>query len=198
LWALAFLAPLVVGAGLVAWQAGEWTILARAKTSLDAGLPERALQELKPLAGRPLLSSAARRRGAALYFQLGQDEDAHGLLRGQAYNGRDPADAELRELAGKCVRAVRSLESADRTRNPAERLRLVRSAREELPDAPLVLQRVVLEELAAVTSAASPAEAERLMQEYLQDYADLRVKAPSLADSVRRQHEKALASLRDR
>jgi hypothetical protein len=192
-WLLVLLAPLLLGAAMVGWQSGEDAILQRAAATLERGQPEQALIDLKPLLRRPLLSSSARRRGAALYFRMGQDGRAHTLLRGQRYDGKDAADVELRTLAERCLKAGKALKAADRSNDAMERLRLVRSAQVELPDSPLVLQRVVLEELGALTLAPTPAEAERMTEEFLQDYQALRMRAPSLADEVKRKAGERLA-----
>lgn len=189
LWILLILAPLVLGLGLVLWRSGEDALVARAAAQLRAGEWEASLATLQTLRRRPLLSSEGRRRGAELFFRLGEDQDGHTLLKGQRFDEKDPEDRRLKELTSRNLRAARLLEQAERARDPEDRLRLVRSAQIELPEAPRVLQRVVLEELADVTAARSEAEAQKRVEEYLEDYAELRRKAPSLAAAVKERHE---------
>jgi hypothetical protein len=194
LWALAFLLPLAVGAGLIGWKSGEDAILDRASAQLRRGELERALGTLRPLPGRRFLSRAGRRRGAELFFRLGEDGVAHTLLQGQGFDPEDPEDQRLRDLGGRCLRAGHALRRADRTRSPQERLALLRPALKDLPEAPRLLQRVVIEELGAVISARSEAEARRRTDEYLAGYQELREKAPGLADEVKRRHEELLGA----
>lgn len=186
---LAFALPLLAGVGLVAWRSGEDLLLSRATQQFQADQWEASLNHLGALQKRPLLSSSGRRKAAELFFRMGEDQHGHALLRGQRFDEKDPEDQALRELTGRCLQAARLLEKADRAKNPVERLRHARAAHQEVPDAPRLLQRVVLEELAALTRARSPKEAAELSEAYVQDYAVLRQNAPTLAAEVRRQHE---------
>lgn len=182
-------APFLVGLSLVGWQSAEQGLVNRATAQFQAGEWEASLNSLATLQTRPLLSSAGRRRAAELFLRMGEDAHGHALLKGQRFDEQDPEDQKLRELTSRCVRAARLVEKADKSRDPAQRLEYLRAAQLELPDAPRLLQRVTLEELGALTRARSPEEAAELSDAYLQDYAALRQKAPTLAAEVRRRHE---------
>jgi len=185
LWGVLFL--LLIPCGLLGWavaaRTAEESVLRRASAQLEHGSLERALQIVEPLRQNRFLSPGGRRRAAALLFQLGKDREAHGMLRGLKFHSGDPGDMRLRTLSARCQQAAIFLKRADAARDPAERLRWVGQAREELPDAPNVLQRLVKEEVLAMTRGNDPA-AEAAFE---QDYADLRRRAPAHADAVQRE-----------
>jgi hypothetical protein len=191
--ALILLLPLGVGGGLAYQKAGEDALLARATAQVNRGELGAALDTLHPLPYRRFLSSEGRRRGAELFFRLGDDGVAHTLLQGQRFDAKDPEDQRLRDLTGRCLRASQALKKADASHNPTERVRILQPALLELPEAPALLQRVTLEELAAIAASPSEAEAAKRTDHYLQDYQELRRKAPRMADEVKAHAEQLLA-----
>ena len=179
---LALLLFLLLAAGwVVASRGTEDRILAAAEGHLRSGEPEAALGALEPLHGRPLLSSAARRRAAGFYFRLGEDRKAHALLRGQRFDTEDAEDLRLRDLAGRNYRAAQLLRRVERSHNPEERVRFLQAARKELPEAPRLLQRLVQEELLAMVRTGKPEHSAAFERDYL----ELRAMAPQLADEIK-------------
>ncbi len=158
-------------------------LIARAAHQLDAGELEAALHTTDSVGRRPLLPTPIRREVAALYFRLGEDIAAHNTLKGLPLRSEQAEDQDLLDWSSRCARSARLLAEADRSKDPVERVRLLRDARKELPDAPRVLQRLVLEELLAMSQTSDPTyEAAFGMH-----YAELRQKAPGMAADVKRQ-----------
>jgi hypothetical protein len=186
---LALMLPVLAAGLLLVGRYAEDVTLARAAGQLSEGRSEAALHTLAPLKTQRLLSREARRRAAELYFRLGEDKTAHTLLRGVPFREGDPDDKRLRELSARCQTAASLMKRADSGRSPAERVRLVRAAQDELPDAPGVLKRVAEAELQAFIQAKPPASS----RSFEEAYAELRDRAPSLAAEVKRQAEQALA-----
>src|SRR5688500_7965584 len=132
-WILLLATPILLGLGLVLWQAGEDALVNRAAVQLQHGNWEASLATLRQVRTRPLLSSAGRRRAAALFLRLGEDADAHALLKGQRFDEKDAEDRRIRELTGRNLRAARHLAAADDERDPEKRLKHLRAAQIELP-----------------------------------------------------------------
>ena len=181
--ALVVLLPLAAAVAFVVWRAGEDALLGRARAQMARGELEAVGATLEPLRRRPLLSGEGRRGAAELYLRLGEDHKAHSLLVGQRPDPRDPRDRRLQELSARCQRAAALLHRADRSRDPEERVLLARAAYRELPEAPRVLQRVVMEELLAVAKTRDPGHNAAGQQAY----AELKQKAPGLAAELKRE-----------
>jgi hypothetical protein len=172
--------PLTAVLALAGVRAGEESLLDAAAAHLRQGQPEAALGPLARLRDRRFLFVSTRRRAAVLYFRLGEDKEALRMLAGQKFDADDPNDLQLRQLSSKCLRAGKLLRQADGSRDPAERVTLVRKAVEEVPDSPRLLERAVQEELLAMTVPNGP----DVDQEFSEDYAALRRKAPGLAKQL--------------
>ena len=182
-WAIVLLLPLVLGFWMVGQQQAEDAILVHTETALANGRWEEALTALEPLAGRRLLSSNARRRGAEAAFRLGEDRLGHRLLRGQRFDPKDPGDVRVGDLANRSRRAAGLMQRAEAAKDPAERVKLLRQAREELPESPRLLQRTAREELVlSVRTEKSPAGSW-----FEEDYMQLRLAAPKLAAELQRE-----------
>jgi hypothetical protein len=186
------LTPLLLGLWMVQQQRFEDGVLARTEAGLSDGKWEAALAAFEPLASRRFLSSSARRRGAAVAFRLGEDRTGHRLLRGQRFDSKDPADARLSDLANRSLRAAALMRKADEAKSPSERVRLLRQAREELPESPRLLQRTAREELVlSVRDAKSPAGVW-----FEEDYMQLRLAAPKLAAELQREAQSMAGEVR--
>lgn len=176
------------------WVAGasaeQSTLLAKATRQLDGGELEAARATLDGLGRRPLLPAPVRRQVASHYFRLGDDVAAHNVLRGLKVRAGDAEDRALQEWSGRCLRASERLKRADESRNTADRVRYAREAAKELPDAPAVLQRLVLEELLAMTRSTDPSYGKAFERSYM----ELRMKAPTLAAEVKKKVADAMAT----
>lgn len=186
---LVLLAPLAAALWMGSARWAEDRVLAAAQQRLESGQWEAALDALAPLQGRRALSREARRRAAEVYFRLGEDRKAHELLVGVPYREDSADDRRLRDLAARNQRAAKLLEQADRSRDPRKRLQLARQAREQLPEAPPILQRVIQEELMVMSRGASA----EVSEEFSRDYTDLRAHAPRAADELKRRLAELLA-----
>lgn len=185
LWiVLLLVAGLLLSAGVWVMRssAENSVLLARAVRQLEAGELEAALHTTDSLGRRRLLPAPVRREVASLYFRLGEDIAGHNVLKGLPLRSEQAADQELLDWSSRCARTARLVEKAEQNEDPAARVRLLREARKELPDAPRLLQRLVLEELLAMSQTDDPGyEAAFGMH-----YAELRQKAPEMAETVKR------------
>ena len=181
LWLLPLLAVIVVAGWVSTERSEEDTLLRQARSDLDAGRAERAEASLARLVRKPYLSREARWTGAELFFRLGEDHAANALLKGARPDPKDPRDRMLQGLAASCQRAALLLSQADRAKDPMARLDLARQALTETPEAPLVLRRVVEEELLVM----SRREASGVAQQFEIDYLKLRQGTPKLAEDVK-------------
>jgi hypothetical protein len=186
---LLLLSLLLLPVALVSCRAQEEGALRQSAARLERGELEGALAALEPLLHRPLLSGGTRRQAAELYLRLGEDSRARDLLRGQRFDAKSADDTRLRDRIDRCRRASELLEQASHTVEPAERVRLVAEARQAVPESPRVLQRLVQEELLAMTRSPAP-EASQAFEE---GYRELRRKAPGLADALKRKVGAAVA-----
>jgi hypothetical protein len=187
LWLAVFAVLLLVTGALVGARLAEERVLARASEHLAAGHLDAAMASLSPLKGRRFLSREAARRAASLYFRLGEDHTAHSFLRGQPFSETDPEDIRLRELSARCQRATSLLKQAEESPDPLESARLAREALRELPDSPRVLQWVAREEMLAMAATGDPARE----KEFERAYTELRRRAPSFADALKREVDAA-------
>jgi hypothetical protein len=186
--ALAALALLGAAGWIVARGSADTALLNQAASDLRDGRSEAALAALHRLPHPRWMSVEARTRAASIYFLLGEDVRAHRTLGGLPFRAGHPQDARLRELSGHCLNASRLLQRADRSQDPAKRVALARQAYAELPHAPAVLERLVEEELLAVSRGAGP-EVESAL---LRDYGTLRRSAPTRAAAVKRKLSETL------
>jgi hypothetical protein len=189
LWAGVLLLPLLAAGWISASRTAEIRLLDRARAQLDGGDWEAALASLEPLSRRLLLSREARRKGAELLFRLGEDQKAHRLLGPEPFNKRIPEDLLLRERSIACQRAAHFLRKADQSRDPAERVRFTRIAHVELPESPRVLQRLVREELLAMAETGD----REYSAGFEKDYAELRRKAPRMADQLKQEVRESIS-----
>ncbi|MFN3653146.1 MAG: hypothetical protein ACK47B_26495 [Armatimonadota bacterium] len=173
--------PLVAAGWVVRARIVEDDILARAQTRLEAGHWGAASQALRELPRGFLLSGDARRRAAALHFRLGEDRQGHQLLVGQRFDDKDPADRRVRDLSARCQRVSLLLKQVEASRDPEERVRLLRQARDEVPEAPHLLRRLAQEELLASVATGR----EQYQQAFEQAYLELRARAPEEADALK-------------
>jgi hypothetical protein len=193
LWIVPLLLALLATTLVAGQRAGEEALLRHARRSLDQGQAENAERDLTALVRRPLLSRTARWDGAELFFRVGEDHAGNALLKGAQPDPHDPRDRQLLDLAARCQRALLLLARANRTPDPKERLDLAREALAETPDSPLVLQRVVEEELLQMTRTDDP----RLSAAFEADYRRLRIGAPRLADELKQRVARTLGERTD-
>jgi hypothetical protein len=195
---LLWLIPLLLLLG-VAWQIAsmrevEETALARAQQHFDRRELEAALEALQPFTRREMRSSGGRRRAALLFFQLGEDRQAHRLLLLQRPDEKSQEDKTLQEWAARCQRAQNYANMADKlkaSKNFQQRRDLIEAALAETPDAPKLLQRLVEEDLMLMSVSKDPAGAEQFERDYL----ELRTKAPGLAAQVKEGAERSLEKM---
>ncbi|MBM3457890.1 MAG: hypothetical protein FJX77_05090 [Armatimonadetes bacterium] len=176
---LAILTP-TIWSGL---RSGEEAVLREARRALAAGEPERADQILERSRGRVFLTPSERRAAAELYCRLGRDQEAQRLLTGLEFHEANAEDRRLREWGARLQKAAVLLRRAEREKNPEVRLRLAREAWELLPEAPRLLERVVLEELQVLSRV--PQRDQKLLREFEEDYAALTRQAPKTAARVK-------------
>lgn len=189
-----FLAPLVVAGWISTHRARAETALRAADAHMSRQELEAASEALRALPAPWTLSAELRRRGAELFFRLGEDGKGNALLGGQPYRASDPLDQRLRALNERAQRAAGELRAADASRIPDERLAHLRKAVEELPESPALLARLVLEEVLAL-----PASRDRsLSVRFGADYAALRQKAPRRAEELKARLREALDRPRSR
>ena len=188
-WWVLLLLPLVAVVWLMVLDRTTTARLDRAEARLRAGAWEAALDELSPISSAGFLSLANQRRAATLLLRMGEDQQAYRLLAARPLRWNEPDDMVARDLAARCYTASVLRRQSEELREPAERLRLARSAREALPEAPRVLEWVVREELLAMTRGMKTEE-----KAFERDYALLRRAAPRLADAVK---EKVAEALRE-
>lgn len=181
LWLLPLLAVIAVAGWVSTERSEEDALLRQARRDLDAGKAERAEASLARLVRKPYLSREARWGGAELFFRLGEDHAANALLKGARPDPKDPRDRMLQGLAASCQRAALLLSQADRAKDPLARLDLARQALTETPEAPLVLRRVVEEELLVMSRREDP----RVVKQFEMDYLKLRQGTPRLASDVK-------------
>ena len=191
-WAVLIVLPLALGLWMVGQQQAEEAILTRTEAALAEGKWEAAVTALEPLGNRRLLSSNARRRGAEAAFRLGEDRLGHRLLRGQRFDPKDSGDVRVGDLANRSRRAAGLMQRAEAAKEPAERVRLLRQARKELPESPRLLQRTAREELVlSVRNEKSPAGSW-----FEEDYMQLRLAAPKLAAELQREAQSMAGEVR--
>lgn len=173
--------PLVAAGWVVRARMVEDAVLARAHAHLEAGDWGAASTALAGLPRGFLLSGDARRRAAALHFRLGEDRQAHQLLLGQRFEEKDAEDRRLRDLSARCQRVSVLLKQMEASRDPEERVRLLRQAREEVPEAPHLLRRLAQEELMAKVATGK----EPYGQAFEDSYLELRARAPEEAEALK-------------
>lgn len=181
LWTAAFLLPAIAALGWMGARFQEDQALRQAAARLDQGAYEDAAAVMQQVAARPFLTPPARRRAAELLCRLGYDGQAQRLLRGLRFLDNDPQDRRIRALGARAQKAAVLLARAERTAAARERLKLAQEAQILLPEAPRVLQRVVLERLLVLSE--SPADAAQL-QQFEEEYTALARHAPALAAEV--------------
>ena len=181
-WAVAALIVPAAGIFLLArHRAAAEGPLRTAASAMRGGQWDAARAALGGLPGPLLLPGGQRRQAAELFFRLGEDRQAHRYLLGQHFDPRDPGDVRLRELGIRCQRAALAVAQAEKAHGDAK-LRLLREAHEQLPEAPDLFRQLVESELARmVVRGDAAAEAE-----FTRDYASLRLHSPSAADTVKR------------
>jgi hypothetical protein len=179
-WWVLLLLPIAAVAWLMVLDRTVTDRLDRAEAQLKAEAWEAALDELAPVSSAGFLSLSNQRRAATLLLRMGEDQQAYRLLAARPLRPNEPDDAVARDLAARCYAASVLRRQSEKLHDPAERLRLARSAREALPEAPRVLEWVVLEELLAMTRGMKTEE-----KAFERDYALLRRAAPRLADAVK-------------
>jgi hypothetical protein len=181
-------APLLAAGWLTLARIAEDAVLNQAQARLDAGHWEDAADSLARFHTGRALSSEGRRRAALLYFRLGEDHKAHELLARVPFRKEDSEDQRLREWSARNQRAAALLQKADSAPDPGKRLELLQKAREEVPEAPGILERVVQVEL--MVMARTPKAVDEAFQ---RDYTELRTTAPRRAAELRRKVEDLLA-----
>jgi hypothetical protein len=179
-WWVLLLLPIIAVVTLLTLDRSVTARLDRAEARLNAGAWEAALAELAPISRTGFLSLSNQRRAATLLLRMGEDQQAYRLLAARPLRRNDPEDAVARDLAARCYSSSVLRRQSEKLRDPRERLRLARSAREALPEAPRVLEWVVREELLAMTRGIKTEE-----KAFERDYALLRRHAPTLADAVK-------------
>jgi hypothetical protein len=173
----------------------EEAALSRAQAHFDRRELEAALEALQPFAERELRSSSGRRRAALLFFQLGEDRQAHRMLLLQRPEEKSTEDKLLQEWAARCQRAQNLANKADKLKDAKDfpqRRDLIEAALAETPDAPKLLQRLVEEDLLLMSVSKSDTASEQFSRDYL----ELRTKAPKLAAQVREGAERSLAKMK--
>lgn len=179
------LIPLAAGAWIQSQRSAEAKVLSTVAAQMERGQWETARETLAALRSRRFLSGNARRLAAGFYFRLGEDRSGHELLGAAQFDPDNPEDVRLRELAARCQRAAALVARAEKASSPAGRLKLLREAQVELPESPLLLQRIVREELAEMVGATKSDPA--AMARFEEDYTQLRIAAPKLAAELRKE-----------
>ena len=190
---LLWLIPLLLLIGGV-WKVAtmhdfEEAVLQRSQRHFERRELEAALEALQPFTERRQLSESARRRAALLFFQLGEDQQAHRMLLLERPQAKDEADRELQAWAARCQRAQNLVKKADKLTDFRRRRAIIEAALSETPDAPKLLQRLVEEDLMLMTVSKD----EVVTEQFQRDYLELRTKAPKLAAKVKEGAEQALA-----
>lgn len=195
---LLWLIPLLALLG-VAWQVAgmrgfEESVLARAQQHFQRRELEAALEALQPFTDRRMVSSPARRRAALLFFQLGEDRQAHRMLLLQRPDDKSEDDRTLQEWSARCQRAQNHLNQADKLKDPQLRREHVEAALAETPDAPGLIRRLVEEDL-VLMSVSGGAAGKAAAEQFARDYMELRSKAPKLAAAVKAGAERSLEKM---
>lgn len=154
----------------------------QARALLESKQWEASGNALGGLDGRRFVSRRARWDAAELYFRLGEDRKAHQMLAGIPFHEGDARDREMRELSSRNLRASSLLSQAETAPDVLGRLRLIRKARNEVPESPAILARLVQEELLAITHGGETEE----QGAFESDYTLLRRAAPRAAAELKR------------